>query len=442
MDDNGDHPKGVSISFEDISMAAYRIRSGVIRTPVSTAAKALAGSLCGELLLKHEHRQVTGSFKERGGLNTMMQLSPEQRKIGVIAASAGNHALALAYHGNRLGIPVTVVMPEFAPLAKVSRCREYGAEVHLHGANIQEARERATEMQKDKGQRYINGFDDPEIIAGAGTIGIEILEQHPEVDAIIVPIGGAGLIAGVAMACKKLRPQMQVIGVEPKNADSYTQALAAGKPVRANTRPTLADGLNVPMVGANAFEIARRYVDKVVTVDERWIALAVLRVLEIEKMVVEGGGATGVAGLLSGQLPELQGKKVVTILCGANVDVTVLGRVIQRGLYTDDRLLQLDCPISDRPGGLALFTAAVYQCGGNVIEINQERAFIADINLCSVHCQLEVRDAKHKQEFLDGMRALGFMCKPRGVPYADVDLDKIHNAGSISHTALMERSKL
>ena len=419
------------VCFEDVSMAAYRIRNGIMRTRMTKSNNLREGV---NLVLKHEHRQHTGSFKERGALNAMMLLDEQQKSKGIIAASAGNHALALSYHGKRLGIPVTVVMPTFAPLAKVGKCREFGANIHLHGANIQEARTFAEDLMRESGQQYINGYDDAEIIAGAGTIGIEILEQCPDADVVIVPIGGAGLIAGVSLALKKIKPSITVIGVEPNNCDSYTQALNAGKPVSAATRPTLADGLNVPTVGARAFEIARKYVDKVVTVDEKWIALAILRILETEKMVVEGGGATGVAGILSGKLDaDLEGKKVVTILCGANVDVTVLGRVIERGLFADGRLLQMDVPISDRPGGLSDFTNTVKELGCNIIEIAHERAFISDVNIVSLRATVEVTDSSHKKRCLKEMRERGFLPKVRGEPEPEIetlDTTKLHAVGT------------
>eukprot|EP01059_Diplonema_ambulator_P005002 TRINITY_DN14742_c0_g1_i1.p1 TRINITY_DN14742_c0_g1~~TRINITY_DN14742_c0_g1_i1.p1 ORF type:complete len:442 (+),score=151.99 TRINITY_DN14742_c0_g1_i1:42-1367(+) len=433
--------KKLPVTFEDVSTAAYRIRNGVLRSPMSKASPMVAGGT--ELWLKHEHRQATGSFKERGALNTMLQLTDEQMKVGVIAASAGNHALALAHHGKRLNIPVTVVMPTFAPLAKVSRCRDLGATVHLHGANIQEARMHALTLMKENGMRYINGYDDPEIIAGAGTIGIEILEQVPDAEVVVIPIGGAGLIAGIALAVKKLRPNIKVIGVEPKNCDSYTQALVAGEPVSAATRPTLADGLNVPTVGVNAFEIGKKFVDKVITVDEKWIALAILRVLEGERMVVEGGGATGVAGIISGQLDEdLAGKKVVTVLCGSNVDVTVLGRVIERGLYVDGRLIQLTMPISDRPGGLLSLTSSFAELGANVMDITHERAYISDINIVSVHATLEVRDKEHRTALIAGLIERGFEPQLQGETPSIKDTSKLHSAGSDSITNSHTRSKL
>lgn len=276
-------------------------------------------------------------IEERGARNAIMQLLREQgeelKRYGVIAASAGNHALALAYHGKDLGVPVTVVMPTVAPMAKVDKCRKFGATVIIEGEHIGESKDFAEKMVASKGLSYINGYDDPPIVAGAGTIGIEIIEDVPCVDVVICPIGGAGLIAGISCAVKTLKPDVKVYGVEPEFAASYSAALKSGEPVPVKVTPTLADGLAVPMVGAHAFEVARHYVDECVLCTEKEVSLAILRLLENEKMVVEGGGATGLAALLPGaQLdrPELKGKNIVVPLCGGNIDTTVLGRVLER----------------------------------------------------------------------------------------------------------------
>jgi threonine dehydratase len=255
---------------------------------------------------------------------------------------------------------------------------------------------------------YINGFDHPAIISGAGTMGIEILEQVPDVDAVLIPVGGAGLIAGVSLAIKMLNPRVTVIGVEPVSCPSFTRALQEGKPVKAECTPTLADGLAVPTVGENAFQIARKFVDKVITVRERYIALSVLRMLEIEKTVVEGAGVIGLAPLLSHKLPELKGKKVVIALCGGNIDITVLGRVIDRGLAADGRLIQFEVAISDRPGGLAAFTKLIAETGASVKDIYHERAFLdADLMTIMVRCVVETRDAKHAQELFQHLTDAG-----------------------------------
>jgi threonine dehydratase len=311
-------------------------------------------------------------------LNALLTLEPAARAGGVIAASAGNHALALAYHGGRLGIKVTVVMPTIAPMTKVQNCRDLGAEVVVAGAHIGESRERAFAMGAASGQTYINGFDHPAIIAGAGTMGIEIAEQCPEADAVVVPVGGAGLIAGVGIALKALLPSVLVIGAEPSSCASLTAALAAGRPVTVPTLPTLADGLMVPRVGTNAFALAARTVDACVTVGERHISLAMLRLLECEKLVVEGGGATGLAALLAGALPTLRGKRVVVPLCGGNVDTPVLGRVLERALAADGRLVRFEALVSDRPGGVSALTRVLAESGVSIKDIFHERAWVSD----------------------------------------------------------------
>jgi len=335
-------PPDDCVKFEDIVRAHHRIRSGVVRTECSPSHWLSQLTGC-NLYFKKEQLQFTGSFKERGARNAIMSLDHEQRKAGVIAASAGNHALALAWHGPQLDVPVTVVMPTVAPMTKVSNCRAFGANVIIRGAHIGEAKEWAlTGDPSLASMTYINGYDDPEIIAGTGTIGIELLEQLPNVDAIVVPVGGGGLIAGIALAAKTLNPNVKVIGVEPRRCASYTAALEAGRPVAVSVLPTLADGLAVPQVGSHAFAVARRWVDEVVVIDEKDVALAVLRLVETQKMVVEGGGATGLAALLPGgplDRQDMKGKNVVVPLCGGNIDVNVLGRVIERGLAADGRLV-------------------------------------------------------------------------------------------------------
>ncbi len=296
----------------------------------------------------------------------------------MIAASAGNHALALAYHGQRLGIKVTVVMPTIAPITKVQNCRDLGAEVVVCGAHIGEAREHAFALGRESGAVYINGFDHPAIIAGAGSMGIEIAEQCPDADYCVVPVGGAGLIAGVGIALQALLPSCKLVGAEPSNCPSLTAARAAGHPVTVPAHPTLADGLMVPRVGTNAFHALKSTLHGVCTVGERHIALAMLRLLECEKLVVEGGGATGLAALLAGALPELAGKKVVLPLCGGNVDTPVLGRVMERALAADGRLVRFEALVSDRPGGVAALTRILADSGVSIKDIFHERAWVSD----------------------------------------------------------------
>jgi len=345
-----------------------RIQNGIVRSDLRLSEYFSEVTGC-ELHLKCELYQRTGSFKERGARNRLLRLSEEEKKRGVVAASAGNHALALARHGKLLQIPATVVMPTNAPITKISNCERLGANVILHGEHLAEARKKATEMRDSEGLIYVNGFDDPDIIAGAGTIGLEIMEQLREVDAVVVPCGGGGLIAGIALAVKSLHPTVLVYGVEAEACPSMTKALEAGTPTAVNVKPSLADGLGVQTVGANAFEIVKSRLDRLVTVTEKEIALAVLKLCEVEKCVVEGAGATGVAAILAGKFPELQGKRVVTPLCGGNIDPGVLGTVIQRGMAADGRLMKFEASICDRPGGLAAFAALVAKLGGSVKDI-------------------------------------------------------------------------
>ena len=383
------------VTFQDIESAAERIRGHVVETPC-THSIPLSEITGMQIYCKIEYLQRTGSFKERGARNALTLLDAEKRRTGVIAASAGNHALGLAYHARLLGIPATVVMPRFAPLTKVVNCRKLNANVILHGADIGEARDRAMQLVQEKGLTYINGFDDPAIIAGQGTIGIEVARQVPDLDAIIVPIGGGGLIAGIALALRALKPGIRIIGVEPKRAASWTAAVAAGYPVEIAMEPTLADGLSVPKVGANAFKLGRDLLDRVVVVDEHDIARAILRLMELEKAVVEGAGASPLAACLSGKLDELAGKRVVLPLCGGNIDLTALDRVIARGLASEGRLSRFTATISDRPGGLARFAGLIAEEGASIVDISHDRAFADDdITTVAVHCVVETRDQDH-----------------------------------------------
>uniref|UniRef100_A0AC34FP70 Tryptophan synthase beta chain-like PALP domain-containing protein n=1 Tax=Panagrolaimus sp. ES5 TaxID=591445 RepID=A0AC34FP70_9BILA len=390
------HPH--KVEFSDISMAAFSIRDGIVRSPC-TKSHQLSAFLGIDLFFKKEFLQVTGSFKERGARFALLKLSEEKRKGGAIAASAGNHALALAYHGAQLGIPITVIMPIFAPLMKVSCCRSYGATVIQHGHNIQEAKEYGFKYARDHGMAYINGFDHPDVVAGQGTIGLEILEEVKNIDAIIVPVGGGGLVAGVAVAVKTLKPEVQVIGVEAESCPSFANAMY-NKQFPLEPESSLADGLAVPTVGINAVYNANGKIDEMVSVCEESIALSILRLLEMEKAVVEGGGAVGLAALISGKLPHLKGKRVVIILTGGNIDSTVLGRTIDRGLAVDGRLIKFDVVVSDRPGGISELTSVIAKNGASIKDIFHERAWLA-ANVFSVRVRIvaETRDHDHADEF-------------------------------------------
>jgi threonine dehydratase len=398
----------MAVNFQDIEAAAKRIAGRIVHTPCPRSIP-LSGATGMEVYCKLEYLQRTGSFKERGARNALLLLTAEQQRRGVIAASAGNHALGVAYHAQLLGIPATVVMPRFAPLTKVANCRKLGATVLLEGANIAEARARADRIVGERGLTYINGFDDPAIIAGQGTIGLEIAAQVPDLDAAVVPIGGAGLIAGIALALKTLKPGAKVIGVEPERAASYTAAVAAGQPVLIQMQPTLADGLSVPKVGASAFALARDLVDRTVLVGEHDLARAVLRLMELEKAVVEGAGAAPLAACLAGLVPDLKGKKVVLLLCGGNIDLNTLDRVIERGLASDGRLCRFTATISDRPGGLARFAGLIAEEGASIIDITHDRAFADDdITTVSVHCVVETRDREHIESLRTRLNREGF----------------------------------
>jgi threonine dehydratase len=395
------------ITFQEIEAARKRIAGAVYHSPCqrSIPLSEIAGM---EIFCKLDNLQRTGSFKERGARNALAQLSPGQKKRGVIAASAGNHAQALAYQGRLLGIPATVVMPQYAPLIKVSNCQKLGANVVLYGKDFAEAKARAHEIVAEKGLAYIDGYDDPAIIAGQGTMGLELVEQAPELNAVLVPVGGAGLIAGVSLAVKTLRPQAKVIAVEAENVASFSAALEAGKPTKIALRPTLADGLAIPQVGADAFEIAHRFVDLAVTVTEEEIAIAILRLVELEKHVVEGAAATPLAACLSGKLEDLAGKKCVLLLCGGNIDPNVLSRVIERGLVADGRLCRFTAVISDRPGGLADLAAQIASTGASIKQVVHDRAFASsDVSTVNVLCTVETRNHQHLAELRAQLKTRG-----------------------------------
>src|SRR4051812_39041152 len=297
-------PQISPVSFADIEAARERIKGAVYHSPCpqSIPLSELTGM---QIYCKLDNLQRTGSFKERGARNALAQLPPEQQERGVIAASAGNHAQALAYQGKLLGIPATVVMPKYAPLIKIGNCQKLGATVVLHGNDFAEAKTHAHSIGQKRGFAYIDGYDDPAIIAGQGTMGLEIVEQVPDLDAVIIPVGGGGLLAGVSLAVKSLRPQVRIIAVEADHVASFSAAMRVGKPVRIETRPTLADGLAIAEIGKNAFATAAPLVDRTVLVTEEQIAVSILRIVELEKGVVEGAAATPLAACLSGQLPEL-----------------------------------------------------------------------------------------------------------------------------------------
>jgi threonine dehydratase len=354
---------------------------------------------------------MTGSFKERGARNKLLLLSDEEKKRGVVAASAGNHALAMAYHGQDLGVAVTVVMPKSAPLVKVSNCRSFGATVILEGDSYADAKARALRIASEQGGVFVPGFDDADIISGQGTMGLEILEDVPGVDAVIVPVGGGGLIAGVGTAVKSLKPAVRVIGVEPLNAPTLKASLDAGRVTHIDTKPTLADGLAVAEVGKLCFEIARKVIDDLVMVDEAQIAVSILRLLELEKTLIEGAGAVPLAAVLAGSL-SLESKKVVLCLCGGNIDVTLLSRVIERGMVADGRLVRVVASVSDRPGSLARLATVLASTGASIKDVEHDRQSgdLCDVGSVNISVSLETRDREHVEEVRKALRDAGIAC--------------------------------
>ena len=389
------------ITLDDVLAARERIRGGIYESPCveSIPLSELTGA---HIYCKLDYLQRTGSFKERGARNALLLLPESARRTGVIAVSAGNHAQGVAYHGSLLGIPVTVVMPQYAPLIKVTNCRKLGARVVLHGADLAEARAHAGLLADHEGLTFIHPFDNADVMAGQGTMALEILEQTPDVEAIVVPVGGGGLLSGIGTAVRALKPDVTLVAVEPEHAACLTAAIAAGKPVPVKVSPTLADGLAVAQVGAAPLEVLRRVVDQVVTVDEASIALSILRLVELEKSVVEGAGAAPLAAFLAGKLESLRGRTVVLTLCGGNIDLTMLDRVIETGLVADGRLTRFTVSIADRPGGLARLAEVIASTGASIKEIVHDRAFSGpDLSAVRVICVVETTGHDHVRALHD-----------------------------------------
>ena len=381
-------------------------------TPLSPAP-FLSARLGHEIWLKREDLQPIFSFKIRGAYNMMAHLDEEARRRGVITASAGNHAQGVALAAAKLGIKATIVMGNNTPDIKIRAVRARGANVVLHGVSFDDARVFAEARMKAEGLTWVPPYDHPLVIAGQGTAALEVLDDVPDADAIVVPTGGAGLLAGVAVAAKARRPNIRIISVEAAAAASFTASLAAGRPVEAPVRPTLADGLAVGKVGERAFALAAPQVDRVVTVDEQALSLAVLRLLELEKTVCEGAGAAALAAVMGPLGQELAGRKVVLLLCGGNIDPTILHRVIDHGLAADSRLWRFTAHVSDRPGGIARLTAAIADAGASVLEIKHDRAFSGpDVFSTTVEVTVEAADRDHVARLYQQLRDGGFQVIP------------------------------
>ncbi len=400
-------PSPIPPPTEPSSADAQRVFEGHLSpTPVATSQSLNRAWGC-TVWLKLEMLHTTGSFKERGALYKLNSLTPEQREKGVVAASAGNHAQALAFHAAVLKIPCTIVMPTTAPLIKVRNTASHGARVILEGCDYHDAMLHACTLRDSEGQTYISGFDDPWIMAGQGTIGLELLEQCPRLDYVIVPLGGGGLIAGIATAIKERAPHVKIIGVQTTAIPSARAALEAGTPVEVPAASTLADGIAVRKVGKLCLDVIREHVDQIVEVGENAIAQAVLLMLEQEKAVVEGAGAVGVAALQLGLIDGLAGKNVAVVLSGGNIDVNRLSRIIDKGLVENGRLVRLRLLIPDVPGELAKILDCVASCRANIMEVQHQRAFAnAPVGRTGVELTLETRGKDHLEEILSCLQSV------------------------------------
>jgi threonine dehydratase len=361
-----------------------------------------------QVYLKLENLQMTGSFKERGALNRIAMLTPEQAARGVVAASAGNHAQGVAYHATKRGIRALIVMPLATPLVKVTATRGFGAEVVLHGANYDEACEEATRLCAAEGMTFIHPFDDAAVMAGQGTIGLELLEQVPKLEAVVAPIGGGGLIGGVACAIKESRPEIRVIGVQTSRLPSMIAALESHRPVTIEPATTIADGIAVRRAGDVTLPVVERYVDEIVTVDEDEIASAILVLLEREKTLAEGAGATALAALLQ-KKTSLNGAHTAVMVCGGNIDVTLLSRIIERGLVQDGRLIRLRIHLLDKPGALADLTRLIASYRANIVDTLHNRAYYG-VNLGDtvIDITMETRGREQVDELLAALTAEGY----------------------------------
>lgn len=395
------------VSLHDINQAQKRLQGFVHRTELtySRTFSEIAGN---EIYLKNENLQKTGSFKIRGALNKMATLSDQEKQRGVIASSAGNHAQGVALGATLYGISATVVMPAGAPLAKVAATRGYGAEVALYGTAYDDAYAKARQLQAETGAVFLHPFDDPEVIAGQGTIGVEILEDLPALDAVVVPVGGGGLISGLAVALKEMKPSVKVIGVEAAGAPCMLASMRAGRITTLNSVATIADGIAVKQPGELTFGLISKYVDEIVTVEDEEIANAILMLLERAKVVAEGAGAAPVAAILQHKLSFI-GKKVAAVVSGANIDVNILARVLDRGLIKAGRKVQFRMIIPDRPGQLQQVLAAIAETQSNVVGINHDRSKKkVAVGYAEVEFVLETLDKAHADALLSMLAAKGY----------------------------------
>jgi threonine dehydratase len=399
------------IGCEDVLAARERIREKIYLSPCAYS-ETLSEVTGNRVFFKLENLQMTGSFKERGALNRLLTLSEDEARRGVIAASAGNHGMAVAFHSQRLGIPATIVMPVHAPLVKVTWVQRYGAVTRLHGSDYDAAFEEAGRICRAEGLFFIHSFNDPWVIAGQGTLGLELREQAPDLDAVILPVGGGGLIAGVALALKEWNPKVRIIGVQSERTPAMKAALEQGKVVRLPPATTIADGIAVRAVGDLTLDVVRRYVDEIVTVSEGEIANAILLLLEIEKTVAEGAAAAPLAALVNKKI-DLARRKVVVVISGGNIDVNLVSRIIEKGLVQQGRIARVSVILPDRPGALAEVAGKVGTGGANILEIQHVRSFgEVAIGETEVEMTLETRGWDHIENLIKALRQEGFRTRP------------------------------
>ncbi len=400
----------MSVGLKEIRAAARAIAGDIVQTPC-LHSRTLSGIAGAQLYLKFENQQFTASFKERGALNRLLAMDAASRTRGVIAVSAGNHAQGVAYHAQRLGVPAVIVMPRFAPHVKVVHTRNFGAEVLLHGENFDAAREYATSLVRERGLTFIHPYDDPAVIAGQGTIALEMLAASPDLDVLVVPIGGGGLISGMAVAAKAIKPDIQVVGAETLRFPSMYCALRGTAPHFGEN--TIADGIAVKVPGAITLELVRQLVDDIVLVDEGDIGEAMLLLLEVEKTVVEGAGAVALAAVLKHR-ERFANKKIGLVLCGGNIDPLTLTDIIERGMVRTGRLTRLIVQMRDLPGSLAQVTRVLGEVNANIDEVHHHRAFTTlPVHSAQVEFVMRTRGPEHIQQILDALAQAGYTASVR-----------------------------
>ncbi|MBE7088848.1 MAG: threonine ammonia-lyase [Clostridiales bacterium] len=396
------------LNLDKVYQAHYVLKDAIRTTDIIYSPVLSAETGC-KLYLKPENLQITGSFKVRGAYYKISQLSEEEKQKGVIACSAGNHAQGVALASKKFGIKATICMPDGAPISKVEATKSYGAEVVLVPGVYDDAYNKAEDLKNTFGSTFIHPFDDEDVIAGQATVGLEIINQIRDVEAVIVPIGGGGLISGLAYAIKSINPKVKVYGVQSAGAPSMLNSVARNKLERLESVSTIADGIAVKEPGSITYEMCKKYVDKIVSVTDDQVAAAILKLIEKQKMIAEGAGAVALAAVLFDKLPEIKNKKVVCLVSGGNIDVTILSRVIKRGLLMSGRSCSLTIELVDKPGQLVQVSTIIASCGGNVTSVHHERSHEgSDVNGCYLRIQIETRNFEHIDEIENKLKANGF----------------------------------